>query len=85
MIVTLKSKVPLEIDPNEIIELCGIENGMSDVVIRQKTYQYLVCSLNPPEDMDTNIQDVANIIADIVMDSLMYYVVINTEDENEKD
>ena len=81
MIVTLKSKVPLEINPNEIVELCGIENGMSDVVIRQKIYHYLTGSLNPPEDMDTNLQDVSTIIADIVMDSLMYYVIINTENE----
>ena len=80
MIVTLKSKAPLEIDPNEIIELCGIENGMSDVVIRQNIYQYLAEYLNPPDDMDTNLHEVVNTIADLVMDSLMYYVVINTED-----
>ena len=75
MRVTIKSKIPVEIDVDDIILMANINNGDSVSVIRDKIFNYLDSTLCVPEDMETNIKDISDIILDEIKDKLYYYIL----------
>ena len=75
MIVTIKSKIPVELDAEDILIKADIYDGDSLSTIRYKIMKYIDSALGVPDDMETNTVDLADLLSEEVKDLLSYYIV----------
>ena len=74
MIINLKSVTPILFDPNNTIALCGIENGDSVSVIREKMTEKFTELFTTQYESANNIDEIVDTVLPEVLISLKYYI-----------
>ena len=74
MIINFKSVTPIQFDPNNTIELCGIEDGDSVSVIREKMTNKFSELFTTQYESANNIDEIVDTILPEVLISLKYYI-----------
>ena len=83
MIINIKSTLPLDIDTKEVMKECRIEDGDSDYIVRSKIASYFKEGLNLEDGVQSNIEEIIDLIADDALSNMKYYITIGVnEDDN---
>ena len=78
MVVKLKTTIPLTINIYEVMNILKIENGDSDISIREKIYDFMYSStmIDLLEDGSKhNLEEVVDKITEEVKRNLRYYTI----------